>query len=115
MISEHLLTGEENARTGREICTYLNITSRELTKAVRKERCEGKPICASTGANPGYYLAANRAEMNRFCKSLYHRAGEIFKTRRECMKLMESFPETEEQSPQTGLRPKQKGFDNDKE
>lgn len=92
MISEILAEGAENARTGKEICRLLNITARELTIAVERERRAGKPICANTGTNPGYYMATNQAEMQRYCKSLMRRAGEIHKTRRACIKTIDELP-----------------------
>ena len=92
MIYEILSEGAENARTGKEICKALNITARDLTLAIERERRAGRPICASTGGTPGYFLAANREEMQRFCNSLYHRAGEIHKTRNACMKTLEDLP-----------------------
>ena len=92
MIFEMLSEGAENARTGKEICNLLNITARDLTAAIERERRAGKPICASTGSNPGYYLAANQDEMQRYCRSLLHRAGEIHKTRNACIATMEKLP-----------------------
>ena len=92
MIHEILLRGAENALTGREICKRLCITARDLTQAVERERRQGYPICASTGSNPGYYLAANQSEMERYCNSLLHRAGEIHKTRRACLATMDDLP-----------------------
>lgn len=92
-ISDYLLEGAKNAQSGRELCSLLNISLRDLTQAIERERREDKaPICASTGPNPGYYLAANREEMERFCRSLYHRAGEIHKTRRACLDTLDSLP-----------------------
>lgn len=92
MISEILPTGAENAITGKDICALLNITPRELRQAVERERRHGKAICASTVEPFGYFIAANRAEMERYCKSLRHRAGEIYKTRRACLKTMDGLP-----------------------
>lgn len=92
-IAEFLLPGEKNAITGREICKRLNITQRDLTAAIARERRDGAPICASTGGKPGYFLAADRAEMERYCNSLLHRAGEIHKTRRACKKTIGQLPE----------------------
>lgn len=93
MIFEFLSEGAENARTGKDICKMLNITARDLTAAIERERRQGKPICASTDPkNPGYFLAANQAEMQRYCNSLYHRAGEIHATRRACLATMENLP-----------------------
>ena len=93
MITEFLSKGAENAQTSREICNLLGLTIRELTAAVEQERRAGKPICASTGRNPGYFLAANRGEMESYCNSLLHRASEIHKTRKACMETIESLPE----------------------
>lgn len=92
-VSNHLPTGAENAITGTEICAMLNISQRELTSAIERERRAGKPICASTDRQPGYFLAADKGEMQRFCKSLFHRAGEIHKTRKACMATIDSLPE----------------------
>lgn len=95
MIYEVLGKGAENAITGKEICKLLDISARDLTAAIEQERREGKPICASTDRkNPGYYLAATREEMRRYCKSLFHRAGEIHKTRKACLKAMQELPAT---------------------
>lgn len=92
LVSEFLAEGAENAKTGREICSALDITARDLTAAIERERRAGRPICASTGTTPGYFLAANKEEMQRYCRSLLHRAGEIHKTRNACMKSIEDLP-----------------------
>ena len=97
MIFEILSAGAENALTGKEICRLLNITARDLTLAIERERRDGQPICASTGSTPGYFLAANREEMQRYCNSLLHRAGEIHKTRRACIKTIDNLPAGEGQ------------------
>lgn len=93
MICEVLHEGAENAQTGKELCKLLNITARELTAAIERERRAGIPICASTGSTPGYYIAATQEEMQRYCNSLLHRAGEIHKTRRACLQTMEHLPD----------------------
>ncbi len=92
MIYEYLHEGKENAITSRELCALLNITGRDVTAAVERERREGKPICASTGTNPGYYLAADRETMESYCKSLHHREKEIARTRRACIKTIARLP-----------------------
>jgi hypothetical protein len=97
MITEVLATGAQNARTGREICKVLNLSSRELTQAVEIERRKGSPICASVSKPYGYYLAANQQEMQAYCRSLHHRAGEIFKTRSVCLEMIDSLPAAEGQ------------------
>ena len=93
MIYELLLEGAENAQTGKHLCELLRITPRDLTAAVEAERRAGHPICASTDRkNPGYFLAVNQAEMQEYCNSLLHRAGEIHKTRKACIKTIEQLP-----------------------
>ena len=95
MIHELLQEGADRAVKGRELCEELSITARELTQAVEQERRAGFPICAATGKNPGYFLAANQEEMQRYCRSLWRRAGEIHKTRRACMATLAKLPEPE--------------------
>lgn len=96
MIYEILSEGAENAQTGKEICNLLHITARDLTAYIERERRQGKPICASTDSrSPGYFLAADKEEMQRYCRSLNHRAGEIHKTRRACLQTIEGLPERE--------------------
>lgn len=96
LINEILLPGKKNAQSGRDICSILNITPRTLTQLVEAERRAGKPICAtSNGTAPGYYLAENQEEMQHYCAALYHRAGEIFKTRRACLKTIDTLPPIE--------------------
>jgi len=94
MISELLFEGAENAQSSTILCKRLNITRRELSQAVEAERRQGAPICASTDRTaPGYYLAADKKEMQAFCGSLSHRAGEIHKTRRACLKTIDRLPD----------------------
>ena len=97
MVFELLSRGAKNARTGKELCAILKITIRDLTDAITRERRAGKPICASTGRNPGYFIAENKEEMQDYCKRLLHRAGEIHKTRKACMDTMEGLPAQEAQ------------------
>lgn len=94
MITEHLREGAHNAQTGRELCKLLQISARELTAAVEAERRAGNPICASTDpAAPGYFLPADKEELKRYCSSLFRRAGEIHKTRRACLKALDTLPD----------------------
>ena len=97
MIHELLNTGAENAINGRDICTLLDITRRDLQAAVNRERMAGQPICANTGAKTpaGYFLAANKKEMQEYCRSLQHRAGEIHRTRKACLSTLDTLPESE--------------------
>lgn len=92
MIWEVLSTGRENAITSRELCKLLNLHPRELTQQVQNERRAGKPICATAAGSGGYYLAESKQEMERFCRALLHRAGEIHKTRNACIKTIDDLP-----------------------
>lgn len=93
MIFELLSTGKENARTARDLATLTGIDRRGVSLLVERERRAGKPICATCdGKMPGYYIAADRVEMQQYCDSLRHREKEIAKTRRACAKTMENLP-----------------------
>ena len=95
MIFEVLGTGEQNARSSRELARALGTDQRGISSLVERERREGKPICATCDSKtPGYYIAANRQEMEQYCSRLQHRAGEIFKTRAACLHTLDSLPAT---------------------
>lgn len=81
MITELLHTGRENTQSAREIAAILGMDIRDVTHQIEKERRAGQPICAATGRNPGYYLAADAAELRQYCDRLSNRGHEIFKTR----------------------------------
>lgn len=89
MISELLATGKENARTGRQLAVILQCDIREITQQIEKERRQGQPICAGSGETPGYYLAADADELQHYCERLNRRAGEMQKTRRALVKVLE--------------------------
>jgi hypothetical protein len=94
MIAEVLGRGQESAKPSRDICSWLGIELRDLTVAIMNERRAGVPICSTTsGDTRGYFLAANKEEMLRFCGSLNRRAREIDKTREACMKTIDDLPD----------------------
>ena len=95
MIAEILTEGKENAIVGRDICSLLKINNRELMAAVEAERRAGIPICANSGRHPGYYLAANKKEMQDYCRYLFSRGGNIMKTYRPCKETANKLPEGE--------------------
>lgn len=91
MVSEILFYGAENARTGRALAKQLNCNIRTVTEQIERERREGAPICANmTGENAGYYLAENPEDLQRYCDLLYKRGGELFKTRRALLSVLNS-------------------------
>lgn len=82
MVSSLLLTGAENAITGREIKRIMGIKDRrEISSLVERERRSGVPICASCdGKNPGYYLPGSPGELEKYTVSLQRRIKEITAT-----------------------------------
>ena len=93
-IFPYLDRGKNNAKTGRELCKLLGITSRNLTETIELERRQGHPICAScTAPAKGYYLAECMEEMQDYCRSLARRVGEIEKTRAACERAGELLPQ----------------------
>ena len=53
---------------------------RDLTQLVERERRDGSPICASTGAEKGYYLADGPEELEDYLRSLNRRVKNINRT-----------------------------------
>ena len=97
MIHEYLRTGADNPTTGRELATLLNCDIRDITEAVERERRAGQPICAnSSSGGSGYYLAADREELDTYCRRLRKRAGELFKTRRALLNVLKQLPERQQ-------------------
>lgn len=82
IICELLDYGADSAKTGKELAAALHTDIRSVTALVETERRQGQPICAATGGKrAGYYLAANQHELDMQCNKLFHRAGELHKTR----------------------------------
>jgi len=93
-ISRILGRGRNSARSSKDICAWLGIKLRDLTNAIMLERRAGAPICSTTSGDArGYFLAANKKEMQQFCSSLLRREHEIDKTRRACMQTIEDLPD----------------------
>lgn len=89
VVGELLGQGAKSARTGKELAQLLNCTTRDIAHAIENERRKGMPICASCEAPKGYYIAETEEELAGYCESLRHRAGEIFKTRRALLAILE--------------------------
>lgn len=97
MIYELLDTGRRNARTGRQLAKILHCDIRDITEQIERERREGRPICASTGENPGYYLAESAEELDKYCSRLKSRAIEIFKTRQALIRTLREIAGTRQE------------------
>lgn len=97
MISELLFHGHENPRTGKELAAYLNCDIRTITEQIEHERRAGQPICANMrGEHAGYFLAETPEELKKYCDQLYKRGGELFKTRRALLRVLEQLIEQKE-------------------
>ena len=93
MIFELLSTGRDNARTARDLAQMTGFDRRSVSHLVECERRAGKPICATCEGNaPGYFIPADRDEMQAYCDSLRHREREIAKTRKACAATISSLP-----------------------
>lgn len=76
-----LPVGASNAISGKELATLLGYgTVRKLSHEIELERRSGLPICAATGENKGYYMAASASELENYAKSLNRRIREIRRT-----------------------------------
>lgn len=91
MIAELLSVGAENPTTGKELAAVIGCDIRDITAAVERERRQGQPICAASGENPGYYLAADAAELEKYCNRLHHRAAELYKTRQALLAVLKQY------------------------
>lgn len=82
IVSDFLLRGKANAITGGKLVEMLELKDiRELTQLIEVERRSGSPICATTDSNrPGYYLAADAAELKGYMNSLDRRISNIGQT-----------------------------------
>lgn len=108
MVYEHLGKGKANAITGRELSRLLGCGIRKVTFEVERERREGRPICAASGENPGYYLPADDAELEEYCNQLKGRAIELFKTRQALIRVLANIQGTGA-SRSSRLRPQNRG------
>lgn len=91
MIAELLGVGKENARTGKELAAVLGCDIRDVTAAIERERREGQPICAATGENPGYFIAADAEELKAYCDNIHRRASELYKTRGALLNVLKQY------------------------
>lgn len=81
MIADYLFIGRENATPGRDLARRLHCNIRDVTAMIERERRQGQPICASYDpGRPGYYLAANAADLHEYCRILNKRAAELTRT-----------------------------------
>lgn len=94
MVHEILGHGSRSATPGRELAKMLQCDIRTITEQIERERRQGQPICAnSRGKDAGYFLAETPEELEKYCSRLYHRGGELFKTRRALLNGLKQLQE----------------------
>ena len=77
-IMELLQEGEENAISAEEIAKYYHCNRRNITQEIHNLRRSGKVILSvNTGINNGFFLPADRAEVERFAKTMHSRLKNI--------------------------------------
>lgn len=77
-IMELLQEGEENAISAKELAKYYNCDTRSITQEIHNLRRSGKVILSvNTGINNGFFLPADRAEVERFAKTMHSRLKQI--------------------------------------
>ena len=95
-VAEVLKVGRSQAQTARTLAAILGTSTREIGRMVQMERRAGAPICAAADTiddlPAGFYLASDQDELKAFCAQLFHRGGEIMKTRRALLKTAERMP-----------------------
>ena len=89
MVAELLGRGKENARTSEELIKVCGFMSRrDLQNQIAKERDEGKIILSTTTGRGGYYLPADREEIQHFIDSMESRAMNTLKAVKHARKLL---------------------------
>lgn len=77
-IMELLQEGVENAISARDLAKYYNCDTRSITQEIHNLRRSGKVILSvNTGINNGFFLPADRAEVERFAKTMHSRLKQI--------------------------------------
>lgn len=77
-LMEMLKEGENNAITARDLAKYYGCDPRVITAQIHILRKSGKVILSSNnGINNGYYLPANRAEVEHFARTMHSRLKNI--------------------------------------
>ena len=88
-VSDLLHEGRQNAITARELAAVFDCDSRDITRAIERERQDGAPICATGAAPAGYYLPKDAAELREYCRRLKNRRQSIARTWNALCKTLE--------------------------
>ena len=79
LISSLLPSGSERAVSLRRLADITGLSTREVRRAIQRERLLGFPICE---LGRGYFLAENEEERRRWVRSMRGRARQILKAAR---------------------------------
>lgn len=94
MVADLLLRGKENATPVNVLCSRLNIRPREVRLRIAKERELGAVILSSSTGG-GYYLPADRAEIEEFIKVTNKKAFSTLRTLRSAKELVKAMNQTD--------------------
>lgn len=78
VVSEWLGVGEENGKTLKQLRGIIKVDPRSIRQQIERERRD-VPILSG---QRGYWIAASVDEVNVFCRSMRHRARQIWETAR---------------------------------
>lgn len=79
LISSSLPSGSARAVSLRRLAEMTGLSTREVRRAIQRERLQGIPICE---AGAGYFLAGTADERCRWVRSMRGRARQILKAAR---------------------------------
>lgn len=79
LISSLLPSGAKRAVSLRRLADITNLSTREVRRAIQRQRLDGMPICEH---GSGYFLAETEAERARWVSSMRSRAREILRVAR---------------------------------
>ena len=89
-IHELLGIGQENAITAAKLAEALGTNVRQVQAAVRRERLEGVPICATKSCPPGLFIATGPMELERYRCSLDSELRNLRKTREAVTDMLDA-------------------------
>lgn len=90
MIYEYLGIGQANAVTASKLAEALGMSVRQVQAAVRRERLEGRHICATKSYPPGLFIASNPMELERYRNSLDSELRNLRKTREAVADMLDA-------------------------
>lgn len=84
-----LLQGAPHATTARKLSEILDISIRDVTRAIRAERLAGEPIASN---EHGYFIARTSGELIQVYRRNQKMIKELFRVNRALKKAAEKLP-----------------------